>query len=126
VQTAAARRDAERAPVDIEQYVDEAQQRAVTGAVLGIRQTLEAKGIRLVVAVFPMLSRLDDYPYRRIHDAVAELCDDKEIEHVDLLDRFRGLDENTLWVHPTDQHPNHEGQRLIAQGIRDYLKSHPR
>ncbi|NRA95773.1 MAG: SGNH/GDSL hydrolase family protein [Planctomycetes bacterium] len=126
VQTAVAQRHAERAPVDIEQYVDEAQQRAVTGAVLSIREDLDGKGIRLIVAIFPMLSRLEDYPYQRIHDAVAELCDAKEIEHLDLLDRFRGLDEYTLWVHPTDQHPNHVGQRLIAEGIRDYLKSHPR
>jgi hypothetical protein len=30
-----------------------------------------------------------------------------------------------LWVHPTDQHPNKIGQRLIADGIHDYLKANP-
>ena len=121
-----ARGEAERAPVDVEQYLETEQLVAVTGAVRSMRQALDAKGIRLVVAVLPMLSRLQDYPYQPVHDAVADICDHHGIEHIDLLDRFRGLDETALWVHPTDQHPNHEGQRLIAEGIRDYLESKPR
>lgn len=85
---------------------------------LRIRDLCAAREVRLLVAVFPMLSVLgDDYPYLRLHQMVGAFCAQNGIECVDLLERFRGRDDRSLWVHPTDQHPNDEGQRLIAEGI---------
>lgn len=126
-QTAMARRAAERAPVDVEQYLDDKELKKVMGAVRTIQGTLAAKGVRFIIAVFPMLARLDDYPYEKLHDAIGDICDRLEIEHVDLLDRFRDLDEKDLWVHPLDQHPNDVGHRIIAEGLRAYLtRTRPR
>jgi len=87
-----------------------------------LRDALEPRGVRFVVAVLPMLSRLDaDYPYRELHRIAREFCEAEGIEVVDLMDAFLGRDDRALWVHPTDQHPNDVGQRLIAEGIRRRL-----
>ncbi len=87
-----------------------------------IKQHLDAKGVRMLVPIFPMLSMLgDNYPYLGLHKMVREFCAAEGIECVDLLPDFRGLDDRELWVHPTDQHPNPEGNRIIAQGILRYL-----
>lgn len=91
-----------------------------------IRDLCAARGVRFVVAVFPMLSQLDGtYPFRRLHALVAEFCEREGIERVDLLERFLGRRDRELWAHPTDQHPNDVGHRLIAEGILEYLEKPP-
>jgi lysophospholipase L1-like esterase len=67
------------------------------------------------------LSGLAHYPYTELHALVAAFCEEQGIEHLDLLPRFLGQDERSLWVHPTDQHPNDKGQRLIGEGVLEYL-----
>lgn len=92
-------------------------------ALVDMQRTLQARGIRLLVAVFPMLSDLRGaYPFRTLHAMVREFGAAHGIEVVDLLERFRGRDERELWVHPTDQHPNDAGNRLIATGLVERLR----
>lgn len=91
-------------------------------ALIEMKNFLDQKGIRFIVAVFPMMSGLKDhYPYHRCHQIVGDFCREQGIECVDVLDRFLGLDERGLWAHPNDQHPNGKGNRLIAEGIFEYL-----
>jgi lysophospholipase L1-like esterase len=88
-----------------------------------MHETLRRRGIRMIVAVFPMMSGLNThYPFTRVHELVRDFCAEKGIEEVDLLDCFLGRDEHDLWVHPTDQHPNDVGHRLMGEGILEYLK----
>lgn len=112
-------------PLDIARRIERSPEewRATQAGLQAIRDLCAARDVRLVVAVFPMLSHLDErYPYRRLHTLVAEFCAREGIEHVDLLERFLGRNDRDLWVHPTDQHPNDVGQRLIAEGIFEYLE----
>lgn len=89
---------------------------------LAMQQLLQARGVPLVVAVFPMLSELGpDYPYQELHGLVDQFCIRHGIRHVDLRHAFDGRDEQGLWVHFCDQHPNHIGHRIMAQWIHDYL-----
>ena len=93
---------------------------------LSIQKTLATRQIPLLVAVFPMMTQLDEhYPFKAVHALVRDFCAEHSIACVDLLDRFLGRDARELWVHPTDQHPNDVGQRLLAEGIRDWLAEHP-
>ncbi|MFH2000043.1 MAG: GDSL-type esterase/lipase family protein [Planctomycetota bacterium] len=86
---------------------------------------LDKQRIRFIIAVLPMISGLQDhYPYKRLHDMVDDFCKAKGIECVDLLDRFLGRNDRDLWVHPMDQHPNNIGQRLIGEGLFDYMMTH--
>lgn len=88
-----------------------------------MHRELKARGIRFVVAILPMLSVLnEEYPYADLHRLAREFCSARGIEYVDLLPNFTGRDERRLWVHPTDQHPNHIGHALIAEGIGAYLR----
>ena len=90
-----------------------------------LRAVLDEKNIPLVVAVLPMVSQLDPpdrYPYAGLHTMAVEFCRDAGIRCVDLKDRFLGRRDEDLWAHPTDQHPNDAGQRLIAEGILNLLR----
>ena len=90
---------------------------------LQMRDTCAQHGVALLVAIAPMLTELrSHYPFRNVHQFIADFCRDHGIECVDLLDRFLGRDERDLWVHATDQHPNDVGQRLIAEGILEQLE----
>lgn len=91
-------------------------------ALRAIHGHLEAAGVPLLIAVFPMLSLLgEDYPYAGLHAAVARFCAEEGIDTVDLYPRFAGLSDRDLWVHPFDQHPNPTAQRLFAEGIDEHL-----
>ncbi|MCA8950156.1 MAG: SGNH/GDSL hydrolase family protein, partial [Planctomycetes bacterium] len=87
-----------------------------------LRQIADERGITLVVAVFPMLTELERYPYGRLHDIVDEFCAAEGIRCVDLRDRFLGRVDEDLWVHPADPHPNRLGHRLLAEGIDEFLQ----
>jgi lysophospholipase L1-like esterase len=96
-------------------------------ALTTIHEVTEKRNVRLLVAIFPMVTQLknDLYPLTGLHQLIAAHCKEQGIECVDLLPKFLGLEETDLWVHPTDQHPNDEGHRLIAAGIYDYVQANP-
>lgn len=97
---------------------------ATEAALLRTKEALEARGIRFVVAVLPMMSGLRDevYPYDTLIDMVLRDCTGMGIECIDLRDDFLGREDRTLWAHPTDQHPNDIGQRLLGEGIFRYFE----
>jgi lysophospholipase L1-like esterase len=87
-----------------------------------MRDDLAHRSIRYLVAILPMLSQLGPrHPNRGLHRLVAEFCGQEGIDCLDLLPAFEGRAERSLWVHPTDQHPNDVGNRILAEGIRDHL-----
>ncbi len=93
-----------------------------SAALVRTRDDMRAAGIRFVVVILPVVSGFgDDYPYHSLINMVAEFCASEGIEHVDLRERVLVGDERELWVHPTDQHPNDRGQRLIGEGVFEYL-----
>lgn len=103
---------------------DPNQWRATQAAILEIRRIAAAAGAEFGLCVIPMVSQLGEkYPYLRMHEMAAQFAAEHEIPCVDLLPLFRGRAERDLWVHPTDQHPNHVGQELIAEGVRAFLES---
>lgn len=73
---------------------------------------------RFLVVIFPMLWQLDDtYPFTDLHARIVGACRAAGCEVLDLLDTYRGRRAETLWVHPTDQHPNDLAHRLAAEQI---------
>jgi lysophospholipase L1-like esterase len=102
----------------------ESLQRAME-ALTAIHKACQQRQVRMLVAVFPMLTQLKIYPLGGLHKLVTEHCAEEGIEAVDLASKFLGREDGELWVHPTDQHPNDVGHQLIAEGIHDYLKANP-
>jgi lysophospholipase L1-like esterase len=76
----------------------------------------EARGFRLVVALYPVLVHLDErYPFTAIHDTVGHYCRSIGVPFVDLFPAFLGKEDVALWVHATDQHPNEVAHRLAGE-----------
>lgn len=83
-------------------------------------------GFRFVVVAFPILTGLDGhYPFEDLHARIEEACARAGCEFVDLLEVFRGRAAESLWVHPTDQHPNEIAHRLAAERIARCLLADP-
>ena len=73
--------------------------------------------------MFPELHNLKrGYPFLEIHALVRETCDKLQMPFLDLLDTFRGHDEKSLWVHPTDHHPNEMAHGMAAQAIERFVR----
>lgn len=82
------------------------------------------RGFGLALVIFPELYALgDDYPFEDVHALVSSACEELGIPVLDLLDVFRGRDERTLWVHPSDHHLNEVGNREAAVAIEGFLRS---
>ncbi len=79
-------------------------------------------GFRFVVVLFPVFWNLDgDYPFDDLHTRIAAACQEAGCEFVDLLPVFQGRKSESLWVHPTDQHPNEIAHDLAARRIAEML-----
>ncbi len=66
-----------------------------------------AHGVPCWVVIFPVLHDLgSDYSFRRIHERIAAEVRAAGAQCLDLLPLLEGKDARSLWVHPTDQHPN--------------------
>ncbi|MFM1873357.1 MAG: hypothetical protein RL398_2779 [Planctomycetota bacterium] len=90
---------------------------------VALRDLLRARDVPLVVAIFPMMCQLEPelYPCTPVHEMIATFCREQDIRVVDLLPDFYGMRDQDLWVHPTDQHPNHVGHAIFARRIHDFL-----
>jgi len=76
----------------------------------------------LTVVLFPLINDLDGgYPFADEHAQVAAACAERGLDFLDLLPAYRGQRASELWVHPTDQHPNHLGHAIAAEAIGAYL-----
>lgn len=87
-----------------------------------ISEVAHRSGARVALFVHPILYRLDDrYPFAGIHAKVLAAARGAGMEAFDLFDAFRGRDGVSLWVHPSDQHPNEEAHRIAAEFAAERL-----
>ena len=89
---------------------------------LAMRDFLRSGGTPFVVAVFPMFSEMDRYPYAGLQAMVTKFLVENEIDYLDLKPAFDGSDEQEMWVHVTDQHPNHKAMEVFAEHIFAHLR----
>ncbi len=74
--------------------------------------------------LFPLLHEFHDYPFQEIHDKIHGFCQENDILLLDLLPAFRPHTAESLWVHPTDYHPNEIGHRIAAEEVHSFLQDH--
>lgn len=102
---------------------DETGRTTLRESLNGMEAYSHERGFRLVVVVWPVLWGLDGaYPFADLHSFISKSCDQSGIDCVDLLDTFRGKPAASLWVHPTDQHPNEIAHRMAAEAIAEHLE----
>lgn len=88
-------------------------------------EVCESRQIPLVVMIFPILHDLDDgHPFLDLYAKVAASAEANGTQVLDLFPGFRGRSARSLWVHPTDQHPNEWAHRIAAEQLTAFLGKH--
>jgi hypothetical protein len=77
---------------------------------------------RFLLVLFPLFVDLDDYPFEVEHREIVAEARRRGLEVLDLLEVFRGKNEQELIVYPTDRHPNEIAHALAADAIRARLQ----
>jgi hypothetical protein len=95
-----------------------------TRAVLArVQAKCRARGIDFGVALWPLLVGLEEgasYPFEAAHAQIRKGVERSGIPFLDLLPALRGRDSASLWVHPSDLHPNEVAQSLAAGSLADF------
>ncbi len=89
-----------------------------------IADTARERGARVLVAVFPIVSEWETYPFTPVHEEVMAFCESRGIPAIDVLGSFRTspLRWEKLRVGPADRHPSAAGHRIIADGILEAIE----
>lgn len=77
--------------------------------------------IQLLVVNYPELHQLRDYPFPQVTAEVAAAAKENNVEFLDLLPTVADLEPTSLWVSPTDAHPNRIANERFAQAIAEKL-----
>jgi tetratricopeptide (TPR) repeat protein len=86
-------------------------------------QITRQRNIKLGLVMFPELFKLKGgYPFMQVHSLVRDTCSRLGIPFLDLFDTFRGHEPKTLWVHPSNHHPNEIAHAMAAEAIERFVK----
>ncbi|MEO0650669.1 MAG: SGNH/GDSL hydrolase family protein [Planctomycetota bacterium] len=89
---------------------------------LGLASRLSHRNdFELHVSMYPMLSKLDDYPLADAHARVGAACALRGVTFHDFLPALAGRDPATLWAHEMDHHPNAACHALVAGVLAEAL-----
>lgn len=88
----------------------------------GLDRKIQSEGGKLVIVLFPLLHDFHDYPFQEIHDKIQDFCQQNDIPLLDLLPSFSQHEAESLWVHPSDYHPNSIAHQLAAEEICSFLR----
>jgi len=95
--------------------------RPVAAAVAELSSVCRSRGCRLVVCMMPWLVRLDDYPLKKMHAAVANMCKDAGIPFCDLLPAVEGQPAASMRVSRGNHHPSVAAHQRIAAYLARWL-----
>lgn len=97
------------------------QWRSFVAEARGLVADAAARHIPVSVAIFPMFTSLEDYPFEREHEMAAAVFERAGADVVDLLPLFRGRSTTQLAVAPMDAHPNELAHREAGERIAQHL-----
>jgi len=92
-------------------------------ALADMKRRTVAAGAKFGVVIFPLLHRLDERPFAKIHETVAAACAEIGVPVVDLTAVLAREPDRALWVHPTDHHPDARAHELAAEAISPFVES---
>ena len=82
----------------------------------------KARGIPGIVMIFPVFYRLDDYPWKSVHDKVAQAAAREGLMVLDLYPTFRRSREKDIRLGWGDYvHPNRLGHRVAGDALFRFL-----
>lgn len=72
--------------------------------------------------IYPLMVGLDNnYPLTEVHEKVAQMAQNAGLPVLDLAPIFAGQKTDSLWVHPSDYHPNGKAHAIAAAEIARWL-----
>lgn len=92
-------------------------------AIRRLAEYCERNGIALMIVNYPELHQLADYPFPHVTDKVRALAAELDAPFHDLLPSVREFEPESLWVSPTDAHPNAKATRAFAASIEAALEA---
>lgn len=77
--------------------------------------------MKLMVVNYPELHQLDPYPFSQVTAKIKGFAEELGVPFLDLSPSIGGLDPSSLWVSPTDAHPNRIATERFANAIEEAL-----
>ena len=82
----------------------------------------QKRKIPILLLIFPMTGKSwTVYPYRNLHQQVANIAKEKDLKVLDLYDYFSQFHPEELMVAPRDAHPSKFGHELTARAIYQWM-----
>jgi lysophospholipase L1-like esterase len=94
---------------------------ATQRAVARLASLCRERRLRLLVVNYPELHELDPYPFTRETGLVRALAERHGLPFLDLWPAVRDVEPASLWVTPTDAHPNAKAAERFAERIHQTL-----
>jgi len=94
-------------------------------AIKNLASYCKANKIVLLIASLPELHDVKNYRFQRVTDLLRQTAAETDTPFVDLLPYLQDQEASTLWVSPTDPHPNGFADALIANGLFAALHNLP-
>lgn len=95
--------------------------RAAKQAVDALAEFARTNGIRLVVVNYPELHQLSPYPFQSETDLLKAHAEARQLPFLDLLPSVVQEEPRSLWVTPTDAHPNGLAAGHYATSLAAFL-----
>ncbi|MCA9604294.1 MAG: hypothetical protein KC619_01785, partial [Myxococcales bacterium] len=93
--------------------------------IVAMRDTARAHDAAFLVALLPLLVDLDgDYPFEDTTRTIRRALEARGLAFHDTTPALLGQPTESLWVHPTDHHPNERAHRLLAEDLEPVIASH--
>lgn len=91
--------------------------RTFTEVLLAIKQLCKTKKIKLFVAILPLMTNFNDYPFQKANALIMNFCKIQGIDCFDTSPQFFDKDAKYFTVNPYDSHPNITAHTMIAEKI---------
>lgn len=78
--------------------------------------------IKLIIANYPELHELAPYPFQNVTEQLETIATSSEVPFIDLLQAVETLVPGSLWVSPTDAHPNRRATEEFAVALEAALR----
>jgi hypothetical protein len=96
---------------------------AARAALLDMRQRCVAAQSKFGVVIFPLLHRLAERRFARIHETVTAACAEMGVPALDLTAALAREPDQALWIHPADHHPDARAHELAAEAMTPFVES---
>jgi lysophospholipase L1-like esterase len=99
---------------------------AAKQALTKLAATTRDDGTQLLVTILPELREINDqYPFVSQHEKIKEVLAKHRVPTMELIDGLRGHGpESSLWVTPTDDHPNGKANSLVVRQMLPWILNH--